>query len=200
MLKKLIILIFVFLLINSTNLSSQVKPKEFNVGGGVGLSLIGNIFRQNISAGSTDMNISPVINGTFDYRISDEYSLGLAFSHQYLSFKIQDYTYIDDNGVLQQIFLNGSINRKNLSFRFLYHYNFTDNLDIYSGLRLGYTHWSFKANAPDIFNEVGMPEMLIAPQIILIGLRAYVTEVLSLNFEVNIGSPYYTSMGLNYKL
>jgi hypothetical protein len=73
---------------------------------------------------------------------------------------------------------------------------------MYSGLRIGYTNWNFSTTTTDpnfdgaeSFNG-GKP----AFQVILFGIRGYITENIGLNTELAVGGPHFFSAGLNVRL
>ncbi len=77
-------------------------------------------------------------------------------------------------------------------------------LELYSGLRLGISRWTFDTNARDINYTVGRFLSFalgtqIAPQLILIGGNTYFTPHFGANFEVGIGAPHLFAVGVGYR-
>jgi hypothetical protein len=121
-----------------------------------------------------------------------------------------------------------TVPRTTFAARFLLHYANKGRIDCYSGLRLGVGLWSVKLAAeldPDVLTRVidgieeelmlpadqGLPPFIldkvkakvpfVAPQVqlIIFGLRGYVTDNIGLNFELAAGSPYFLAAGVNYR-
>ncbi len=121
-----------------------------------------------------------------------------------------------------------TVPRTTFAARFLLHYGNKGKIDCYSGLRLGVGLWSVKLAAdldPEVLTRVvdGVEEELDLPagqelpafltdkvkakvpfvlpqvQLIVFGLRGYVTNNIGLNFELAAGSPYVAALGLNYR-
>lgn len=153
-----------------------------------GFSLVGTI----ISAANGETTSVPAIQVTYDRGISNWFSLGGAVSYQ--SMKI-DYTDVDFGNY------KTSLNRLNFALRALFHYANSGKVDLYSGLRLGYTNWNVSSTStdPDYDPESVFKGGGFAPQVILFGFRGYFTDHIGLNSELTVGAPHYFSIGLNYR-
>jgi hypothetical protein len=121
-----------------------------------------------------------------------------------------------------------TVPRTTFAARFLLHYANKGRIDCYSGLRLGVGLWSVKLAAdldkdvlarvidgvedklnlpadqklpPFITDKIKAKVPFIAPQVqlIIFGLRGYVTNNIGLNFELAAGSPYVLAVGANYR-
>ncbi|NJK95016.1 MAG: hypothetical protein HC905_09000 [Bacteroidales bacterium] len=153
-----------------------------------GFSLVGTI----ISAANGQTSSIPAIQVTYDYGISDFFSLGAAVSHQGMKIDYTDINYGD---------YRTKINRLNVAARALFHYGNSGKIDMYSGLRLGYTNWGVSTNSkdPDYVADDVVKGGGFAPQVILFGFRGYFSEHIGLNSELAVGAPHYFSIGLNFR-
>jgi hypothetical protein len=122
-----------------------------------------------------------------------------------------------------------TVPRTTVATRLLFHYGNKGRLDCYSGFRFGVGIWSVKTTAnidretlnraidgianefgdtaeniktiDDVKTKIKSGASFVLPQVQLIafGLRGYVTENIGLNGELAIGSPYFVSIGANYR-
>lgn len=172
-----------------------------------GVSLVGQIISglsNSATLGYTTSNYSiPAIQLSYDFSAAKWFSIGIAGAYQTMGIKFKDYPYYDANNNLVTGNFKASGNRLNIGVRALFHYGGLDKVDMYSGLRMGYSSWSFKTNSMDptfdassYFKSSGH----VWPQFILYGIRVYFTENLGINGEIAIGPPYYASFGLNYRI
>ncbi|MEY4903422.1 MAG: hypothetical protein RLZZ292_1237 [Bacteroidota bacterium] len=153
----------------------------------------------------------------YDHAINPRFSLGVAVSKQKTTFVLQSTTVTIGVSPLIDSLLNlkgqnsftGSAkvttNRTNLALRGLIHYG-TDYLDMYSGARLGISVWNgaFQTDisglrVTDISKKLRVKGAFFAPQIILFGLRGYVTDHIGLGVELAVGSSYFAATQLNYR-
>jgi len=189
--------IFAFLL---TNLQAQDHKSAITVN--AGFSLVGGLFDLP-DAGNTTGDVSsyslPAIQVGYDYFILNWFSVGAAGSFQFMGVDYDNY--VDENGET----VNGTLDivRSNFAARALFHYFNKGRLDMYSGVRLGLTNWAI---SDDLSNEsydynsvVSSTGTNFAPQLILYGLRGYITENIGLNAELAVGAPHFFSAGLNYR-
>ncbi len=162
----------------------------------------------------TKVNVSsiPTLNLTYDYAINKWFSVGASIGHN--RFKM-DFTNLDfKNPEGERVSGNGgfSLGRTSINFRPLFHYGNSGRLDMYSGFRVGFSIWGVRAignlQGNDINNQIEdikigrLSSAAVLPQfaVTLFGLRGYITEHFGLGFELNAGSPYFISMGANYRL
>jgi hypothetical protein len=173
----------------------------------VGTSLIGDLIRTTLkNDANVDENVTakvtPAFQLNYDYRITNVISLGLAFSYQSIGAEVSNHQYTDGNGNVQTETYKVAYRRTNIGFRPLFHYGNMERIDMYSGLRLGYTMWNFKEDSNDPNNDPGDDAKIrsrFAPQLILFGMKGYFTEHIGANFEFAIGAPHYASGGLCYR-
>lgn len=173
----------------------------------VGYSLIGNattsILKSIDGAANTDGNISsiPVIIGAFDYGLTDKFSIGIFGGYQRASAEF-DYTYTplaDSTPVNESVKITGS--RLSLAIRPNFHYGSYDNLDLYSGVRVGLLIRNFESTSTDedfetfdIFDGNRFTFGLT-----LLGARYYITDNIGLGMEIGMGVPYAVNGGINFR-
>ena len=160
----------------------------------------------------------PQLNFAYDYGVNQWFSIGGAVSYNKASLDLKDVVY-NKTEKLGDIKLG--VSRVTIGARALFHYGNANRMDMYSGVRLGVGIWAVNANSSalddnidKVFKEAGgggiwrnilgnklgggfaMPQV----QVILFGLRGYITENLGINGELAVGSPYFASIGLNYRI
>lgn len=164
-----------------------------------GVSLVGQIVSLGDVDGEGSTTALPAIQLTYDYMLNDWFSLGAAGSFQKMSADVIGYTYIDEGGNIIVEDVETSLNRLNFAARALFHYGNFENLDMYSGIRLGYTNWSYSTDSsdPDYVDDIVAGGF--APQLVAFGIRGYFTDAFGVNVEFAIGPPSYLSAGLNLR-
>jgi hypothetical protein len=185
--KKILLLSFLALSLSfSVHAQNEAHKSTICVNGG--FSLVGTI----ISAANGQTSSIPAIQFTYDYGLTNWFSLGGAVSYQGMNIDYTDSNFGD---------YSTSLKRLNFGLRSLFHYANSGKVDLYSGLRLGYTNWNVSSTSKDpdydpnsVFSGGGF-----APQVILFGFRGYFTEHFGLNSELTVGAPHYFSIGLNYR-
>ena len=193
-----------------------------------GVSLF-SFFRGNIkgSTQSSDTTVAfssgqastfPQLNFAYDHGINHWFSVGGAVSFNKSTLQLNDVIYKKTEN-LGNVTLG--ISRLTIGARALFHYGNANRIDMYSGVRLGIGIWGVSGSSSavndkmdEIFKEAGggglwrgiignklgagfaMPQV----QVIVFGLRGYVTERIGLNGELGFGSPYFASVGINYRI
>lgn len=185
------------------NLTAQVDNPHtitVNAGGsliGTLIDVVGTFDGDNFSANSI-----PAIQATYGYQVNEWFSVGPAVSYQAFVFKGENYRYTDESG--EEIVEDAKItlNRTNIAVRPLFHYGNNPNIDMYSGVRLGLTHWGVTANTNDekLREEVDLGfNTGLGVQLIAFGIRGYFNENFGLNMEIGFGAPHIISGGVNYR-
>jgi len=154
---------------------------------------------------------TPTFNATYDYAVKKWFSVGgsVGFNRAEVSYDDLDLT-TDSGGKITGT--GGfSLSRTSINFRPLFHYGNSGRLDMYSGFRVGLSVWNVKVTGnlrgdgvDDLPGQVGLGGLRgagVLPQfaLTLFGLRGYITENFGLGFEINAGSPYLVSGGVNYR-
>ncbi len=149
----------------------------------------------------TTITGTPAAGLAYDYRLSNVVSLGGVASYQSLRFHDfrNDERPIDRDAELR-------INRTLVGARVLFHYGRSETVEMYSGLRAGFTVWNvrlrdFGEGQIERIDDLARVTAGVTPQLTLIpfGLRAYLTPALNLGAEVGIGSPHIAAVQLGYR-
>jgi hypothetical protein len=158
--------------------------------------------------GTTTMTATPTFALSYDYGVNKWFSIGAHAAFNSLSIKTDRIE--DANGSVKTGDLKVTASRIPIQARALFHYGNSGRLDMYSGLSLGGSIWSGKASGSLVtefensednpFRGVRSSGFLPTGQLILFGLRGYITENIGIGFESTIGSPYFASLQLNYRL
>ena len=166
------------------------------------------------------IHASPTIQGTWDFAVTDWFSVGLAASYNQATVAFNDITIkkITSKSIGSA---SAKISRTSFAARILFHYG-KGKFDLYSGGRLGVGIWYGKAGATindalftDLLSTIGVGSNFITSrlngtklrggfalpqvQVITFGMRYYITDNLGVNGEVAIGAPYYVSLGASYR-
>lgn len=170
-----------------------------------------------VSFSSGKMQNFPQLNIGYDYGVVKWFSIGGAVSYNKVGLDLKDVTY-NKKEKLGDVTLN--VSRLTLGARALFHYGNTNRIDMYSGVRLGVGIWTVKVSSSalddkldEVLKEAGGSGLwrsllgnrvkgsfpMLQAQVILFGLRGYVTENIGINGELSVGSPYFASIGVNYR-
>lgn len=188
----------------SGNANAQRAQNEVVITAGVGYSLGLSILKTGINAslttaGLNKMKTVPIINGMVDYGITENFSIGGAYSFHQWNWQDQ---YTDSVGVTT--IGNVNVARHNVGARGLFHFGSNDNVDMYAGARIGYSLWRLKADAANTegesASEFAAPSGIFTAQA-LFGARAYFNEFIGANVEVGVGTaPYFVAGGLSFRI
>jgi hypothetical protein len=170
----------------------------------------------------------PTIGFAWDYGVAKWFSIGIAASYNQAKATVTGLEVRNNQGTFDKLGdISLTIPRTTFATRLLFHYGNKGRIDCYTGFRLGVGLWSPKLNIDvdqatfdRIINELveqsGVPRdqlpssiesklktraigILPQAQFIPFGIRGYVTENIGINGELAIGSPYYLSIGANYR-
>ena len=204
------------LLVVNKTADAQNSPNEMVVDGGIGMSLIPYLVdascSANFSSGTYYNNYvpytnssTPAFNGSLDYGIFNEFSLGAGFTYQSCTVNVNGW-YNGRTGLLEDVTEN--INRLNVRLRGTAHWDFSDDhkWELYGGAGIGYSIWTdqnnahnsnFPSDAP--WNVVPGTTRLVSFQGFL-GLRSYFTDNFGAHLEVALGSPYFIDLGISFRM
>ena len=217
---------FIFLLSTQTLLAQNENyPHVVSFQSGVSLF---SSFRGPIegSTNTADTTVSfssgraqnfPQLNLAYDHGVVEWFSIGGALSYNKIGLDLKDVTYkkTEDIGDVRL-----DVSRITIGARALFHYGNTNSIDMYSGVRLGIGIWTAKVSSSalddrleEVINEAGGNSIwrtlignrvrgsfpMFQAQVVLFGLRGYVTENIGINGELSVGSPYFASIGVNYR-
>lgn len=171
---------------------------------GVGYSLIGGLFNSVYNSTLYTNNFKntsiPVIVGRFDYGVGDGFSLGLSVAYQSLGFKWDD-DYMTSSSTIETGEYKINFSCLSIGVRPLFHFGNNDDMDIYAGLRVGYTSWSTKASSPDdelmeyTWGTVSLGSFGVTP---LFGIGYYFSDNFGIHMEVGFGT-YIAEGGISLK-
>ena len=156
----------------------------------------------NIDHLQANFKIDPVFAGTYDFGISDRFSLGLAYTYQHF---IIDYdTYhgndVDGNGIMYYGNFSDQFTRQSIGLRPCFHFVDNDDLDISFGARFSYVFWKYTTIRTDLNNNEVF-ESLKSPFKIQAVLRTtyFFTDYFGANLEFAIGPTYFVLGGLAFR-
>ncbi|MBR9860167.1 porin family protein [bacterium] len=198
---KKITLLASFILIFS-GLQAQTEQGQSVVCLNAGYSIIGNGLSAAVNELADDnaqLSTTPVIIGSFDYGVTDKFSMGLFFGYQSTKSDFT-YTYFDQgDSTTENVTVSGT--RTNISIRPNFHYLSSDKLDLYSGLRVGWLFRNFSQNSTDEnFETLDIFDgNRFTMGLTLLGARYYFTDNIGINMEVGIGVPYAVNGGLSVR-
>jgi len=180
-------------LLFSSILSAQNRQGESVISLNAGFSLASALFKLSEIEANVDASTPPALQFTYDYALSNRFSMGGGISYQRFNLAYSDY------GEAKESF-NLRLSRFNLGARALIHYGSSETIDMYSGLRVGLSNWSAGGGTDDPnFDPPKANGLFFAPQLILFGMRGYVTENLGFGGEIGVGGPHLLSLGVNYR-
>ncbi len=203
---------------------NEMYPSTISVTAGVsGYQLGSNLFNvliKNVNIKgleSTTLHSTGTYQIAYDHAINPRFSLGVAVSKQKTTFDLQSATVTIGVSPLIDSLLklegrnsfagtaSATTTRTNLAVRGLVHYG-TEQLDMYSGLRLGMSIWNgaFQSDisglqVTDITKKLKLKGAFFAPQLVLFGLRGYVTDHIGLGAELAVGASYFAAVQASYR-
>lgn len=197
--KKILLGLGVVALLSTTSVQAQNEKGQMAISVGAGQSLLGSIYN---SAEFENVKVIPVINGMFDFAVSDVVSMGIGLSYQSISTDVNSFyldpttnTYIDET-------VTESLNKLNVGVRMNFHYaRGIDGLDMFSGFRLGYTNWGVSSTSsdPNYVESVSF-NMPFALQLVPVAVRYYFTDMIGIHLETGIIGPYMIAGGISLKM
>lgn len=209
--KKSTFLTALFVALTTFGAFAQNMTKRHTLSGSVGMNIFQAVGRldQNFNedqAVNFKSNATPSFGLQYDYAVRKWFSIGFSGSFNTFGSSADQITVTDDEtGDTYTGSYNLDFFRTNLAVRPLFHYGNDGRIDMYSGFRLGASIWSgkFEADgeleADDVFGSVRGTGAIPAIQIILFGMRGYVTENVGIGFELGIGAPHYAALQANYR-
>lgn len=183
-----------------------------NVQGGIGQSLLGISLKLGQKATSEyEVKVGPVYSASYTYFFTHWFSLGAAASTQTLDLVY----FVDEGNEIREVGVE--VKRLNIALKPLIHYYNKGNIDVYSGLRVGMSNWSFQFlsddDAVDQMAFLNEPIVLFGPnsffrnsenklihkatlpsvQLVCLGVFGYFKSNIGLGGEFGLGSPYVCS-------
>ncbi len=164
----------------------------------------------------------PTLGVAWDAAVAKWFSIGVAASYNNAKLTMNQASFL--NQPLGDVDIK--VSRTTFAARFLLHYANKNRFDCYSGFRLGIGIWkpqvsteitpiqaesiinaAFEGSGTtvtfgdDLINRIPNKVSFVAPQMqfILFGIRGFLTENIGVNGELAFGSPYFLSLGANYR-
>lgn len=202
--KKILLCLIVSGMLFSNAINAQREQNQIVVSTGLGYSIgqaiLKGLLNTTLEVGGTNtVKAIPIINVMADYGITENFSLGVAYSFNKFSWSDSN---IDTSGLITSV--EASAARHNIGVRPLFHFGNNEKVDLYTGARLGTSIWKVSGGVSDSQgNSAGastsIPLGVMTVQA-LFGVRAYFTEVIGANFEIGIGNaPYFVAGGVSFK-
>lgn len=192
----------ILLIVIPFSLQAQTEKGHIFISAEMGVSLLASQW-QAASSPAVIVNTIPAFLGHLDYAIIDVITIGGAFGYQKVTTVERNHTYMNTLGIIKTEDVNITLTRMNFAYRVLFHYVRNENLDMYSGIRMGLNYYQYSTSSKDInysLGEESFNEFGFAPQLIGLGIRLYVVKDLAINTEIGIGWPSFFSFGLTYRL
>jgi hypothetical protein len=173
-----IILVFAF----SNKIDAQQQKGESVITIGSGLS----------KSGIAYTNHSCLFNAAYDLGVGNNFSLGLIITHQGFTHLFTDVYNINAA-------TKASSTRLNIGVRTLYHVVIPsrEDLDLYGGVRWGCSLWK---ESFDLENRTMTKQHLVPTLQAVGGVRWFLDNHFGVNCELAVGSPYFISLGVHYKI
>lgn len=167
------------------------RAGEVMISAGAGYSNLRDTYNSYLTQINTEL---PEFNGTLDYFVIPEYSIGVSVAYQ----SIQGNS--NYNNYPNQQFTE-TVTRFNVSLRSLVYFNKSTRPGFYGGVRLGYQNFTdqFNPTNPNMGNYPTSNQPKDAPTIqAFAGVRAMITSGFSTYFELGTGNPYFAEMGFSF--
>lgn len=205
--KKIILFSFALILGFATQTQAQNDDYRMNAGISVNYTFTGDIINSsidNLGGAFSDEIVekkgTPSLQLTFDYGLTNWFSIGAAISTQKLGLSSTGGTFTDSLGMSIPNPYEASLTRTSIAIRPLFHYANNDKLDLYSGLRIQYFNTTYKDDSlnPGTEGVLDFPTKSgIGVGIVAFGARYFITDNIGLGTEINIGRPYVVNVSVN---
>ncbi len=139
---------------------------------------------------------TPMINAAVDYGLGKKVSVGVAFGYQRA---VGTYT----DGVFS---FQDTWTRIHLAARGDYYIVATDNISLYTGLKVGYNIYNVSTTVSNTFYPNYITELNVHPSPVSVqahfGFSYYFAKIVGVNAEVGIGygGPYLFALGVTIKI
>ena len=149
---------------------------------------------------------TPAYGFTYDYRVTNWLSLGVAGAYNRFRFKADQIVVPRETISTYVGTIDLNMARISIGMRPLIHYGHLRRVDMYSGLRLGVNIWktSLESNGDLLPGEVDRflhdDSVTANFQIIPFGMRYAVIKRLGIGFETGLGAPHYAALQISYRM
>lgn len=203
--KKIIILSLALILGFTSQMEAQNEDYKSNASFGIGYSLTGSLLTaaSDLSGELTTITATPVLQLTYDYALTNWFSVGVAGSLQNFEFNVPEYSFTNADNEFVTEAIKVDYNRTTIAFRPLFHYGGSEKLDMYSGLRVQLINNSLKVK--DTSDEAATTEDIVGIEsasrvgvgIVAFGIRYFFTDNIGAGFELTWGAPYIGAFSVN---
>lgn len=204
------IIVFTLVLFSITQSYGQTEG-DIILGVHTGFSFTGAAYRLVQTASESDSvssdllggNNLPVFGASFDYLVSDRFSIGALASVQHFSADVRETSFNAGDTTFVTKAVTANLNRIYLGIAPKYQYEIGgENFEMYSALRAGFIFWqgNFDAENSNIDALSGFAGGRPALSIVALGGRYYFNPNIAFNFELATGAPSLLSLGISYKL
>ena len=183
-----------------TGKHKSIKGKVF-LSAGYGQSAILYRIYGTFILGYDQHNISQSIvkNATADYGITKNLTIGACIAYQTTSGIPQGITY-NTGGAVE------TTTRLNLTLRILRYVYCTQNIEIYYGVRAGFSHWTDEVGTPPSNYDqyitgpaLGYTDIIYPSFQVPLGIKLLLGPI-GIHAEVGIGAPYFAEAGLTLRI
>ncbi len=181
-----------------TVLFGQTEKYQLVVNGGAGYSFLGTSIWKFIYFPTTGQvtSVSVPYSGTVDFGLSDKFSVGLGCAYQSLTDNIDwGSFYLRKDEVVDE-----KMSRLNTAVRLLYHFDASDNADLYMGFRTGLSFWKETNDSGDPYFTPTIPNKTFPSIQYLLGFRLYIAAGIGIHGEIGLGTPYLAEGGLSFRI
>lgn len=204
------IIVFALVLFTATQSYAQ-KEGEIVLGIHTGFSFTGAAYRlvqtaaesDSVSSGLLGGSNLPAFGASFDYGVSDQFTIGALASLQHFTADIREGSFNAGDTSVNTQPVSANLNRIYIGIAPKYQYE-TGNADfeMYSAIRAGFVFWqgNFDAENSNIEAISGFAGGRPALSVVALGGRYYFNPNFAFNFELATGAPSLLSLGVNYKL
>lgn len=140
----------------------------------------------------------PALQATYEYRIHQRFSIGVAYSTQRF-YEDQIFYALAHNDTIpqQRLDFKAVTTRNDFGVRVLIHAISTERLDIYAAGRYGVNMENFEKNYFNLKTKERTQKSDWQVFQAAVGVRYYVIENVGISIEAAIGEPHFFSTGLN---
>ncbi len=189
--------------------SAQKDAGKAVITAGAGYSILGMsasfVSNTNDSTNNDHFTSNPYVVASADIGLAKIFSLGPSYGRQSMIYYYDGYSPSRN----AHIRFTDKFIRNNFGLRALFHFGKKESVDMYAGVRLGYTVWNVSTTNDNVNYEpkyggvpwavrVNLKNTHYTAQAIF-GVRYFFNDYIGINGEVSIGPPGVFMFGLNLK-
>lgn len=182
---------------------------QISLGAGIGASAYPAFFTiiENLDeSNSFTTSHGPAYTGHIEWNPNRHLSFGLNGGFQKLEQNITGFTFDVGDSLYTVDQFNYSLNRTNVGLCAKLYYDKNNDIDIYSGVKLGLSIFKIKVDVNDdlLLNELEknlrFPMSTPSFQLIILGIKYYPTKYIGLFGELSIGAPAIVQAGISVRI